>query len=243
MHRPLPSLALENGAMTLPSINNNRPGKREQAREERRQRVLAAARWLLIDGASEGFSMPKLAEQAGLSLATPYNLFGGKAEILVALLEADVERFHIRLKSHSGDDMIAGIARALRQISEGVTRHRTFYYNLWKNLTALGIDPSRSLVLPLSRSILAPMADGIVDPATPDFTVCKEVLADHFSRLLEINFIHWISENWTADRLAWELSFALFSLASAHTDTRHRSACLEQADHALKQIATAKKSL
>jgi AcrR family transcriptional regulator len=229
--------------MTAPPKMRSTTGKREQAREERRQRVLAAARWLLVEGAEHGFSMPRLAQKAGLSLATPYNLFGGKAEILAALFEADVGRFHINLQMEQGDATVSSIARALEQLSEGVTRHQTFYFNLWKNLTALGIDPSRKLVLPLSRSVLAPIAGSLVDPGSEDGVLRREVLTDHFSRLLEINFIHWISAGWSAARLNSELSLGLFSLASVHADPHYRTACVDRASLALEQIAIAKKSL
>jgi AcrR family transcriptional regulator len=49
-----------------------------------RDRVLDAAERLLAEG-SAAFSMRELAEEAGLSFATPFNQFGSKAAIMLAL--------------------------------------------------------------------------------------------------------------------------------------------------------------
>ena len=45
-----------------------------------RERVLAAAERLLADNRHE-FSMRELAADAGVSFATPFNLFGSKGEL------------------------------------------------------------------------------------------------------------------------------------------------------------------
>lgn len=52
--------------------------------EPLRQRVLAAAETLLRVGKTD-FSMRDLASEAGVSFATPFNQFGGKAAIMQAL--------------------------------------------------------------------------------------------------------------------------------------------------------------
>lgn len=223
----------------MAAIKAIKNGRREQAREERCERILVAARWLLVENASDGFSMSKLAKQAGLSLATPYNLFGGKAEILVALFEREVSRFHFKLKLEDDEEIIASIQRGLAQLSQGITRHRVFYFNLWKHLTALGIDPSRRLVLPLSRNVLAPIAKSMINANSPDGHLRREVLIDHFSRMLEINFIHWISGDWLAEQFNRELAFALFSLAAVHADVRYQDACRNQAILMMEQIVSA----
>lgn len=54
-------------------------GKRQQGIEERRRRLIWAAGELILENDEGAFSMPDLARRAGLSLATPYNLFGSKA--------------------------------------------------------------------------------------------------------------------------------------------------------------------
>jgi AcrR family transcriptional regulator len=61
-----------------------------------RERVLAAAERLLGEGAAE-FSMRDLATAAGVSFATPFNLFGSKLAIMRALSAQRIAAMHARL--------------------------------------------------------------------------------------------------------------------------------------------------
>lgn len=68
---------------------------RKQQVEQRRQHVLDAAEALIREEGSCDFPMTQLADRAGLSQATPYNLFGSKASLLYTLLNRcmdEVER-------------------------------------------------------------------------------------------------------------------------------------------------------
>lgn len=56
----------------------------EQPKQTTRERVLDAAERLLAKG-SAAFSMRELADEAGMSFATPFNQFGGKSAIMLAL--------------------------------------------------------------------------------------------------------------------------------------------------------------
>jgi AcrR family transcriptional regulator len=67
----------------------------------RTDRVLDAAERLLAQG-SAGFSMRELANEAGVSFATPFNLFGSKAAIMLALSARRIASMHARL----GDAML-----------------------------------------------------------------------------------------------------------------------------------------
>lgn len=73
-----------------------RPPARATRGEPVRQRVLDAAERLLRDGKAE-FSMRDLAADAGVSFATPFNQFGGKAAVMHALsarrIDAMAHRF------------------------------------------------------------------------------------------------------------------------------------------------------
>jgi len=69
-----------------------------------RERVLNAAERLLSTGQPE-FSMRELAAEAGVSFATPFNLFGAKVAILHALSAQRIETMHARfaLEASPGD--------------------------------------------------------------------------------------------------------------------------------------------
>ena len=68
------------------------PGLRQRNCEARRQRILEAARKLITSGGVAALSMRKLAQEAGLSVTTLYNLFGAREDILRALVEDAIDR-------------------------------------------------------------------------------------------------------------------------------------------------------
>ncbi len=57
------------------------------ATQENRQKILAAARDLILTQGMDALSVRKLATASGLALKTIYNLYGNKANVLVALFE------------------------------------------------------------------------------------------------------------------------------------------------------------
>jgi len=62
-------------------------GRREEAKSERRERIVRAARELIRETGDAGLSMRALAQRAGVSLTTPYNLFGSKRAIVLGALQ------------------------------------------------------------------------------------------------------------------------------------------------------------
>lgn len=68
----------------------------EQPKQPARERVLDAAERLLGQG-SAAFSMRDLADEAGMSFATPFNLFGSKAAIMLALSARRIDTMRERL--------------------------------------------------------------------------------------------------------------------------------------------------
>jgi AcrR family transcriptional regulator len=73
----------------------SRDKTRLPAKPSTRDRVLDAAERLLAQG-SAGFSMRDLAEEAGVSFATPFNQFGNKSAIMLALSARRITLMHER---------------------------------------------------------------------------------------------------------------------------------------------------
>ena len=73
----------------------NRKSAFPPAGSDTRTRVLAAAEHLLGQG-QHGFSMRELAAAAGVSFATPFNLFGSKGAIVQALSAERIDRMTTR---------------------------------------------------------------------------------------------------------------------------------------------------
>lgn len=75
-------------------MTNSKPDTRSKA--PMRERVLDAAERLLA-GSGAAFSMRQLAEEAGVSFATPFNQFGSKAAIMLALSARRIAAMNARL--------------------------------------------------------------------------------------------------------------------------------------------------
>ena len=65
--------------------------RRGRQREERKNRILRAADALFSRDGFQGVSMEKIAEKAGVGVATVYNYFGTKGRLLHALLRPEIE--------------------------------------------------------------------------------------------------------------------------------------------------------
>jgi AcrR family transcriptional regulator len=79
--------------------------KREEAKQYRRDAILRAARELIQETHQAGFSMRSLAQRSGLSIVTPYNLFGSKQAILLSLLDSDIANFRRTLGDVDADEL------------------------------------------------------------------------------------------------------------------------------------------
>lgn len=80
-------------------------GKREQRKDDNRTLIIEVAQKLMRARNSSGFSMRTLAEVAGVSIATPYNLFGSKQAIIAAVMDTDLDEFNDLLMAESHDPL------------------------------------------------------------------------------------------------------------------------------------------
>lgn len=104
--------------------------RREEAKAERRRRIILAARDLIKETGDAGLSMRAIAARAGVSLTTPYNLFGSKRAIIIALLE-DVREFHERFSQLHGVGAVDRIFHAVSITLTYLAEDPEFYRTLW----------------------------------------------------------------------------------------------------------------
>lgn len=112
-------------------------GRREEAKAERRRRIIAAARDLIRETGDTGLSMRALAARAGVSLATPYNLFGSKRAIVLAVLN-DIKDFHTKFRSRPSTDPVTPIFDAVRLQISYYQADPDFYRTLWTEVFNVG---------------------------------------------------------------------------------------------------------
>jgi AcrR family transcriptional regulator len=104
--------------------------RREAGKADRRRRIIQAARELIRETGNAGLSMRALAARAGVSLATPYNLFGSKRAIVMAVLD-DVREFQDRFASLGATDPLERLFSAVDMAVEFYVADPPFYRTLW----------------------------------------------------------------------------------------------------------------
>lgn len=109
---------------------------REASKNLRRRAILDAARALILEDKSRDFSMPALAERAGVSLATPYNLFGTKADILLEIVREDIFERQSDIDDLPCEDLGDWIAAVAQTLSRVFYSKRHFYRRMIVTLTA-----------------------------------------------------------------------------------------------------------
>lgn len=107
----------------------------------RRERHLEAAASLIRTSGGTDFSMLALAEEAGVSPATPYNLFGSKVGVLWALLNYSLDRVLDQLSLlREPSDPFERVVQAAALGAEVFTAESDFYRPLYRFLLGCG-DP------------------------------------------------------------------------------------------------------
>lgn len=104
--------------------------RREAGKAERRRQIIQAARDLIRETGNAGLSMRGLAARAGVSLATPYNLFGSKRAIVIAVLQ-DVREYQERFSKLRVADPVERIFAALDMAIDFYVADPTFYRTVW----------------------------------------------------------------------------------------------------------------
>lgn len=111
-----------------------RPGGRRQlAKDERRSRIVRAARDLIRETGDTDLSMRMIAQRAEVSLATPYNLFGSKRAVVLAVFE-DERDFAARFSRLQATNAIDRIFDAHDLAIGYYIDDPDFYRTLWKAL-------------------------------------------------------------------------------------------------------------
>lgn len=114
-------------------ISKPETGRREQAKAERRDKIVRAARDLIRETGDMNLSMRMIAKRAEVSVATFYNLFGSKRAIVMAVLE-DERDFLQKYQKLKVSNAIDRIFEAHKLAYGYFVQDPDFYRPLWRAL-------------------------------------------------------------------------------------------------------------
>ncbi|MEZ5557603.1 MAG: TetR/AcrR family transcriptional regulator [Pseudomonadales bacterium] len=196
---------------------------REQAKLQRRAAIVSAARALVRNTGAAGFSMRLLAEKAGVSVATPYNLFGSKQAIMLALLDAESEDFWQALATSAADEIDQFFA-AVSQATALYAREPDFYRALLQAVYNDGGKEFRSVFGPAQHARWRGMVRQAIETGALIRATQADAMAVNLSSLFFSNILEWAFAELTVEELEARVhyGFALSLCAMAADPDRTR---------------------
>jgi AcrR family transcriptional regulator len=180
------------------ALDPNEAARQVRTRHRSAQLLGAAARLMERDG-SGAVSMQAVADEAGVSVGLIYRYFGGKDELLLAVIVDVLEAFARDVPeavSAAGDDPVHQLAAAFRGYCEVIDRHRhaaVLTYRESKSLGQPGRDRIKQLEIatsePLRDIVRAGVAAGLFADIDPELVSYDLLLMAHAWALK-----HWYFE-------------------------------------------------
>ncbi|MBZ6379820.1 TetR family transcriptional regulator [Pacificimonas flava] len=223
MSDPNTGRAARTGGRDAPAPAAKPPGKRERAKSERRLRIVRAARDLIRETGDTDLSMRALAERAEVSLGTPYNLFGSKRAVVLAVLE-DERDFVDRFFQLKVDNSLERVFAAHDLAFSYYLKDPDFYRTLWRALLERGGQDETGLASPerlaQTREIwISLLGDAVRDGyLSPPFSLAR--LEEVLEHLVRGALLSWVMGNQQTETLSTSvgLGYAL-CLAGMATDS------------------------
>ena len=191
---------------------------REIQKTERKQQILDAARRLIRKKGFTHLSMRELAKEARVSLVTPYNLFGSKADVLYALLESLFDKIKSALDELDIQDPI-NTMYALTQFSvKEYARDPVFYRSLLASMVTTG----ESLPVPRivqrhtilwQRGLDAGIAQGLFQAHTRTDLVARQIQVN-YRGAMELWIEGGVDSEGFETQLLYGLSLCLLAVAT-----------------------------
>lgn len=179
-----------------------------ERRAARRRHLVVAAQALIREQAGAGFSMTQLAARAGVSPATPYNLLGGKAEILRLVVREEFESFSDRLTGEQDGSPLRRLLAATALVVTHYEADRPFYRGLYHAMSSEAGE-----VHDLMSAQGNVLWRGLVRDAVAGGELVEGLRVEPFTNLLlrtiAVTTQAWLAGNWTEERFALEMASSM----------------------------------
>lgn len=208
----------------------------EPGKQKRRERIIQAAAALVRDVGPERMTVAAIAQQAGLSPATVYNLFGTKSAVLAQVFDQDVSRFEAAVLAEPARNAVDRIFKAVKLATSLYDTDPQFYKAMF---FAAGDEELHTIV---SKPRIAFWCS-MVRAACADGSLASDANADALglamSHLARGAIRHWAAGATTVQRLEDEISFG-FALLLRSKATELTASQLEQLSRRLEAKLTDK---
>jgi AcrR family transcriptional regulator len=195
--------------------------RREAGKAERRHRIIQAARELIRETGNAGLSMRALAARAGVSLATPYNLFGSKRAIVLAVLE-DVREFQDRFAHLRLTDPLERLFAAVDMAVEFYIADPPFYRTLWAAVFDTSDDVRREIYNWKRNDFWMGLIKDSAEAGAIAPTINLELLFHQLDHVFRSSMLDWVVGELEPELLAPSIryGYALILKGAASADWR-----------------------
>lgn len=190
--------------------------------ERKAQRVLhlvRAAQDLIRVSGDAGFSMAQLAARAEVSPATPYNLIGGKSELLRLVVEDEYEGFAEKLAREPERTPLAALLAATALVVTHYEADRQFYRGLYRMIATTEGSETYDLMALRGERLWGDMVGACVESGELQGFVRVGPLTRSLLTTIASLTTAWFAQEWPARRYALEMAhgvrLVLASVASA----------------------------
>lgn len=203
---------------------------RHARKDANRERVVKAAFALFRKGGEAALTMRRLAAEAGVSDATPYNLFKNKTGVLVAMFEAFLDQLPAPASQDKTFNALERFLLVTEHVAELWSEPSGLFCGLMAAIQRTGEMPSTLIERPqrgIGMEVSRLQEEGWLGDAVPPRDVANRIA--HANAGL---FVLWQSGQLTRDELVRELKLnALLPILAASSDDRRNQviACLEKA--------------
>lgn len=105
--------------------------QREEAKNQNREKIKKAAARIIRKEGIEHLTMRNLANDAGVSLRTPYNLFGSKTDVLVALLDEASVGIYDAISVRDTGLVLEGLFSGINSLEVFFSKDEDFYRDVY----------------------------------------------------------------------------------------------------------------
>lgn len=141
---------------------------RAESREDNRHALLAAARELIIEVGYASAQLDEIAERAGLTKGAIYSIFGGKLELLRAVVDAHARQVMPLLelefdlpKNVAAEELVERLVRNYLAFLDREDTERLLAFELDLNGLAIRDDATRRLVVGHERAFARRLAQAL----------------------------------------------------------------------------------
>jgi AcrR family transcriptional regulator len=184
--------------MARTTIDPDAAARQTRAEHRSTQLLEAAARLMERDG-SQAVSMQAVAAEAGVSVGLIYRYFGGKDDLLLAVIVSVLDSFAARVPAAieaAGDDAVHQLAAAFRSYCEVIDEYRHAAVLTYRETKSLGAEGRRKIMdlevatsEPLRDVLRAGREAGVLEVADVETTSYDLLLLAHAWALK-----HWYFE-------------------------------------------------